>query len=198
MELYIFDFDDTLALTDSKVRVVRNGKDIFMSSRDFAHFQVKDSDTIDFSDFSRANGTLIKDTADQMLKMMNEGQDVYIVTARSVAEPVEEWLQSEIGQAPEIIATSGSAGKGPWLQRQLQSKSYDRVVVYEDCRNNIRSLKEVVEGFNSQNGTSIVYNAMCILPDQSITQVESRWRSENLITEWDFREITRNFLRKTW
>ena len=92
MELYIFDFDDTLALTDSKVRVVRNGKDIFMSSRDFAHFQVKDTDTIDFSDFSRANGTLIKDTADKMLKMMNEGQDVYIVTAR----PDRDWETSKI------------------------------------------------------------------------------------------------------
>ena len=78
MDLYIFDFDDTLALTDSKVRIVRDGKDILMSSRDFAYFQVKSSDEIDFSDFSRAQGTLIKDTADIMLKMMKQGEDVYL------------------------------------------------------------------------------------------------------------------------
>ena len=198
MDLYIFDFDDTLALTDSRVRVVRGGKDMFMSSRDFAHFQVRSTDTIDFSEFSKANGTLIKDTANKMLEMMKQGEDVFIVTARSVAEPVEDWLNGEIGQCPPVIATSGSEGKIPWLENQLTKQQYDKVVVYEDCRKNIRNLKDVIEQFNSQNGTSIVYNAMCILPDQSITQVESRWRSENLITEWDFREITRNFLRKTW
>lgn len=198
MELYIFDFDDTLALTDSKVRIERDGKEIFMSSRDFAHFQVKTTDIIDFSDFSRANGTLIKDTADIMQQKIKQGEDVYIVTARSVAKPVEDWLTGEIGGSPPVIATSGSAGKIPWLEDQLAQNAYDKVVVYEDCRKNIRNLKRVIEAFNSQNGTSIVYNAMCILPDQSITQLESRWRSENLITEADFREITRNFLRKMW
>ena len=198
MELYIFDFDDTLALTDSKVRIVRDGKDILMSSRDFAYFQVLPTDEIDFSDFSRARGTLIKDTADVMLEKMKQGEDVYIVTARAVAKPVEDWLTNEIGQCPPVVATSGSEGKVPWLENQLSQKSYDKVVVYEDCRKNIRNLKEAIEKFNSQNGSSIVYNAMCILPDQSITQLESRWRSENLITEGDFRQITRDFLRKVW
>ena len=198
MDLYIFDFDDTLALTDSKVRIVRDGKDILMSSRDFAYFQVLPTDEIDFSDFSRARGTLIKDTADVMLEKMKQGEDVYIVTARAVAKPVEDWLTNEIGQCPPVVATSGSEGKVPWLENQLSQKSYDKVVVYEDCRKNIRNLKEAIEKFNSQNGSSIVYNAMCILPDQSITQLESRWRSENLITEGDFRQITRDFLRKVW
>ena len=198
MDLYIFDFDDTLALTDSKVRIVRDGNDILMSSRDFALFPIRPDDIIDFSDFSRARGTLIKDTSDVMLQKMKQGEDVYIVTARAVATPVEDWLTSEIGQCPPVVATSGSEGKIPWLENQLRAQSYDKVVVYEDCRKNIRNLKDVVLQFNSQNGTSIVYNAMCILPDQSITQLESRWRSENLITEGDFRQITRDFLRKTW
>ena len=33
-------------------------------------------------------------------------------------------------------------------------------------------------------------------PDASMIKAESRWRPENLITEWDYREITKNFLRK--
>ena len=124
MDLYIFDFDDTLAMTDSQVRVIRGGQTISMSSREFATFPVKKTDEIDFSDFSRANGTLIKDTADMMLKKMTEGEDVYIVTARSVAKPVEEWLTNEIGKCPPVIATAGSAGKVPWLEGRLEDKSY--------------------------------------------------------------------------
>ena len=198
MDLYIFDFDDTLAMTDSQVRVIRNGKDFLMSSREFATFPVEKDDEIDFSDFSRANGTLIKDTVDVMVEKMSDGEDVYIVTARAVAPPVEEWLTNEIGKCPPVVATAGSAGKVPWLENQLSQKSYGKVVVYEDCRKNIRSLKECVELFNQKNGTSIVYNAMCILPNQSIVQLESRWRSENLLNEGDFRQITRDFLRKVW
>ena len=198
MDLYIFDFDDTLAMTDSQVRVIRGDQIISMSSREFATFPVRKSDEIDFSDFSRANGTLIKDTADMMLKKMTEGEDVYIVTARSVAKPVEDWLTNEIGRCPPVIATAGSAGKVPWLEGRLEDKSYGRVVVYEDCRKNIRALKDVVELHNDKNGTSIVYSAMCILPDQSIVKLESRWRSENVLNDSDFRGITRDFIRKLW
>ena len=199
MDLYIFDFDDTLAVTDSMVVVYRNGKELRMTSREFAKFDYNPAtDELDFGDFSRAQGTLIKDTVHVMNDMIAKGEDVYIVTARAIAEPVEKWLSTEIPQVPPIIPTAGSQGKRPWLLKQLMLKKYDRVVVYEDCTHNIRDLKEAVEEHNASQGESVFYNAMCILPDNTIQQVESRWRSENLLTEWDFRQITRNFIRKTW
>ena len=198
MDLFIFDFDDTLAITDSRVRVVRNGQDIWMTSREFAHFPVTSTDIIDFGDFGRAQGTLIKATVDEMQHQMDHGQDVFIVTARAVAKPVEDWLSEELGRHPPIVATAGSSGKRPWLMQQLAQKDYERVVVYEDCNKNIRDLKEAVEVFNQQNGTDVVYAAMCILEDQQVVQVESHWKPENLLTEWDFRATVRNFIRKTW
>tara|TARA_B100000989_G_scaffold296937_1_gene281313 strand:+ start:1095 stop:1694 length:600 start_codon:yes stop_codon:yes gene_type:complete len=199
MDLYIFDFDDTLAITDSRVRVIRNGKELTMTSREFAKFDYNPgTDELDFGDFSRAQGTLIKDTVETMVDMMNKGEDVYIVTARSIADPVREWLSTEIQKVPPIVATSGSSGKRPWLINHLSKNNYERVVVYEDCTHNIRDLKEAVEEHNANTGGSVQYSAMCILPNQSIQQVENRWRPESLITEWDFREITKNFLRKTW
>ena len=198
MDLYIFDFDDTLAITNSQVRVIRNGQDIFMTSREFAQFPYNPAiDELDFGDFGRAEGTLIKDTVDIMNKLIANGEDVHIVTARAIAEPVKEWLSTEIPNVPPIVPTAGSSGKRPWLLRQLTKKNYDRVVVYEDCTHNIRDLKEAVEEHNSSKKQSVLYSAMCILPNNTIQQIESRWRPENLLTEQDFREITRNFLRKT-
>ena len=199
MDLYIFDFDDTLAITDSQVRVIRNGTDIFMSSREFAKFPYDPkTDELDFGDFGRASGTLIKDTIIIMNELIANGEDVHIVTARSIAEPVKDWLETEIPKVPPIVPTSGSSGKRPWLLKKLKENNYDRVVVYEDCTHNIRDLKEAVEEHNTKENQSVLYSAMCILPNNTIQQVESRWRSENLLTEWDFREITKNFLRKTW
>ena len=200
MDLYIFDFDDTLAITDSRVRIERDGKDIWMTSREFADFPILEGDYIDFDDFKRAKGTLIKATAKEMEKAMdNVGEaNVFIVTARSVGEPVRDWLLSEIGRSPEVVATEGGANKRPWLMKQLASHLYDRVIVYEDCTHNIRDLKEAVLAYNKEYDKNVHYSAMCILPDQSSIKLESYWRSENLITEWDFREITKNFLRKVW
>mgnify|MGYP000548192744 CR=1 FL=1 len=52
MDLYIFDFDDTLAITDSRVKVIRSGEEILMTSREFAHFPFNPStDSLDFGDF---------------------------------------------------------------------------------------------------------------------------------------------------
>jgi len=201
MELYIFDFDDTLAITDSRVKIVMkaSGEEILMTSREFAHYPFNPSTMdVDFGDFARADGTLIKATIEIMQQAILDGADVHIVTARSVAPPVKQFLEKELGMSPPVVATAGSAGKSPWLTNRLRTGEYDRVVVFEDCEKNIRSLKQTVEDFNLETDSSIGYSAMCILHDQSMVQRESRWRREDLLNEWDFRKMTRNFLRKTW
>lgn len=201
MELYIFDFDDTLAITDSRVKIIMktSNEEILMTSREFAHYPFNPTTMdVDFGDFARADGTLIKATIEIMQQAILDGADVHIVTARAVASPVKQFLEKEIGMSPPVVATAGSAGKSPWLTSRLSSGEYDRVVVFEDCEKNIRSLKQTVEDFNSDTGSSVEYSAMCILHDQSMVQKESRWRREDLLNEWDFRKMTRNFLRKTW
>ena len=194
MDLYIFDFDDTLAITDSRVKVIRDGEEILMTSREFAHFPFNPTtDSLDFGDFSRAEGTLIKATVEEMRDAMDNSADVFIVTARDMARPVEQFLKKELGQYPPVVATAGSAGKSPWLTDKLQSGQYTRVIVYEDCEKNIRSLKDIADSFGVQ------YTAMCILPDQSMVKKESKWILEDsLLNENDFRDIVKKFLQKTW
>jgi len=201
MDLFIFDFDDTLAITDSRVKVIEKDtqKETMMTSREFAYYPFNPSEMdVDFSDFARANGTLIKDTVEMMQQAMLDGADVFIVTARSIAEPVTRFLESQLIKAPPVIATAGSEGKSPWLASKLEQNHYDRVIVYEDCEKNIRSLKNTVLAFNAATEKSVQYSGMCIQPDQTVVQKESRWRSELILNEDDFRNITRNFLQKTW
>jgi hypothetical protein len=194
MDLYIFDFDDTLAITDSRVKVIRGGEEILMTSREFAHFPFNPTtDSLDFGDFSRAEGTLIKATVEEMRNAIDNGADVFIVTARSVAGPVEQFLKQELGNHPPVIATAGSEKKSLWLSDKLRSGQYTRVVVYEDCEKNIRLLRDVAQEFNIQ------YSAMCIMPNQQMVQKESRWRLEDsLLNENNFRNITKEFLKKVW
>ena len=65
--LYIFDFDDTLAMTASHVRVMRlDGTTDRLDSRQFAEYRAADGDELDFSEFTEASGTLIQNTVDEM------------------------------------------------------------------------------------------------------------------------------------
>lgn len=178
--LYIFDFDDTLAMTDSHVRVIRaNGQVDRLDSREFAKYRSMPGEELDFSEFTRASGSLIDSTVQEMQSAIQQyGIDnVYIVTARAEGDPVYEFLSSFRMNVPEVVATSGSAGKAPWLTRTLLTGDYSQVIVYEDCRKNIKMLKDVVEAYNEELSKDVQYSAVCILPDGSQELIESKIRN---------------------
>jgi hypothetical protein len=166
--LYIFDFDDTLATTNSQVRVVHsNGSVTRLDSRAFAMYEESPGEELDFSEFEQASGKLILDTISAMDHAINQSgiENVFIVTARSTTGPVREFLSSMGIKVPAVIATTGSPGKAVWLANQLESNNYDVVFVYEDCRKNITMLEDVVKTHNKKLGKDIIYSAVCILPD---------------------------------
>lgn len=178
--LYIFDFDDTLAMTNSAVRVISsNGQVRRLDSREFAKYRYQAGDQLDFSEFTRAEGTLIDNTVQEMQSAITRyGIDnVFIVTARAEDQPVFDFLDSFNLVVPKVVATEGSAGKAPWLSRTLILGNYDKVIVYEDCRKNIKMLKDVVEAYNEELNRDVTYSAICILPDGSQKIIESQTRN---------------------
>ena len=60
--LFIFDFDDTIARTDSKVFLIRNGEKVEMDSPTFAKYEYQEGDKLDFSDFNRVDADIIPQT----------------------------------------------------------------------------------------------------------------------------------------
>lgn len=175
--LYIFDFDDTLALTNSHVRVIKSdGRIDRLDSREFAAYRPAPGDSLDFSEFTEASGTLIDDTVEAMEHAIDAHgiENVFIVTARSDPDPVSDFLISMDVSSPEVVATAGSPGKATWLTRKLVQNDYEAVYVYEDCRKNISMLKDIVEIFNEDSGRPPVdYRAICILPSGKQEIVEN-------------------------
>ena len=177
--LYIFDFDDTLAMTNSHVRVIRiDGTIDRMDSRQFAKYRYEDGDQLDFSEFTKAEGKLIDGTVQALEDAISESGigNVYIVTARAEADPVEKFLEAMNVSVPEVVATAGSEGKATWLTGQLTMNDYDTVMVYEDCRKNITMLNDIVEAYNEELGKNVRYKAICILPGGSQEIVENLLR----------------------
>ena len=81
--LFVFDFDDTIARTDSKVFLIRNNEKINMDSDEFASYHYQQGDELDFSDFNRVEGNIIPHTLAILDDAMTKGHKVVIVTARS-------------------------------------------------------------------------------------------------------------------
>ena len=171
--LYIFDFDDTLALTDSTVSVKKaDGTELSLNSREFAKYREEPGDKLDFSGFmSVPGGSLIRSTVDQLESAVSSHgmKSVYIVTARSLPskESVRKFLADNGVTVPRIVTTEGSAGKADWLRSMLITGNYESVHVFEDCTKNIDMLAQVIEEFNQEfqalGYSEVSYHPTCIV-----------------------------------
>jgi hypothetical protein len=179
MELYIYDFDDTLALSDSRVEVRRKGGQLkILNSREFAKYVHEPGDEVDFSQFTRAQGEVIWNVArDFRRNHKDPNKDVFIVTARQHAQPVKEFLERVLQLSGiVVIATSGSAGKVPWLEYQLDLKPYTDVYIYEDCMANLEALSDVIEQYNFELPRTVPpirSHLYCVLEDKAVVTLEN-------------------------
>jgi acid phosphatase class B len=165
--LFVFDFDDTIARTDSKVFLVRNGEKISMDSDEFASYHYQQGDELDFSDFNRVEGNIIPHTLAILDDAMTKGHKVVIVTARApgAIEGIKQFFRQNGINPPDIYATAGSEGKPPVLRDLLAQEQYGRVIVYEDCRKNIESLKPVADEMG------VPYTAICVEKNAQMRKV---------------------------
>lgn len=171
--LYIFDFDDTLALTDSTVTVHKDdGTELELNSREFAKYREEPGDELDFSGFlSVPGGSLIQPTVDSMEAAIAQHgiRSVYIVTARNFdsRDSVMKFLDDNGVTVPKVVTTEGSAGKAEWLRSMLITGDFNAVHVFEDCTKNINMLQAVVEEFNVEfknlGYSGVDYHPTCIV-----------------------------------
>ena len=165
--LFVFDFDDTIARSDSKVFLGRDNERIEMDSARFADYQYQEGDEMDFSDFNRVDAEIIPNTLAILDAEMAKGHKIVIVTARppGAIEGIKTFFRQNGMTPPDIYATSGSANKPAVLKDLLEQGSYGRVIVYEDCRKNIESLKPVADEMG------IPYTAICVEKNAQMRKV---------------------------
>ena len=148
--LHIFDFDDTLVRSDSMIRITHadNSHEI-LSSEEYSTYVEKPGDKFDFSDFDAypPNAQIIEEVfAELRAAIALDGPGaVVILTARSNAEPVRDFLSDNNIKGIEIktTGTANSMAKARYILDRLKNEDFDEVRVFED--NTIRTIQKVIE-----------------------------------------------------
>ena len=156
-KLVIFDIDDTLVHTQTKVHVIKDGKVIkSLNSHDFTHYKLQPGESFDFGDFANAREFFIN--AKPIIPMMNQlkrdiatGNKVVMVTARSDFNDRELFLDTfrKYGidmDKVHVYRAGNMVGKIPTEERKkiiiknlLDKNNYTKTIMYDDAIPNLHA-----------------------------------------------------------
>ena len=146
-KLRVFDFDDTLVKSNSKVFLVRNGKRKTMTPGEFAIYKKKPGDEFDFSEFDRVI------EPKQIKSMFRVFKNIYkasgnrrltILTARAAYKPVRKFLK-DVGFNDVYVVALGDANpqkKADWIEGQIKL-GYDDILFLDDSPKNVKVVKNL-------------------------------------------------------
>ena len=145
---FVFDFDDTLATTTARIKVMDGaGLVTHVQPRDFSNFKLNVGEYFDFTEFR--DDRFIKDADPTFLmylaqEVSEEDQDVYILTAREddSADAIQSFLASYNVNAKTIHCVGGTQKNIPQKKREMLltiMAKYDKIYYYDDSSDNIES-----------------------------------------------------------
>lgn len=150
--LVIFDFDDTLFRSGAMVGVQKPGQQKkYLSSHEYATYVPEEGDEFDYEQFAvyPPKPEPIDQSTDQLRGAVRSHglRNVVILTARANPAPVKQVL-TNFGMPPVEVLAIGSSNpehKADEVERLVDEMGYERVVVYEDSKNNIGAIRRRVK-----------------------------------------------------
>jgi hypothetical protein len=166
--LWIFDFDDTLAVDKSTVDVLDKdtGKIVHsLSSEKFKSYKLKDSERFDFEGHANKemNADPIPATLKIMRRVMGRGGRTVILTGRVRGAGVEKYLR-DMGINIEVVAIGKMSGgshegiaraKRDWIAGEID-KGYNDIEVFDDNALNIQYIKTLADPGNVRLRTRLI------------------------------------------
>jgi HAD superfamily hydrolase (TIGR01509 family) len=149
--LRIFDFDDTLVKTKSFIYITHsNGKKSKLTPAQYATYTEKPGDVYDFSDFEQVKQPEeIKRITNVLRKVVQSSKEpVYILTARSAAQPIKQYLKDIGINSNKInvvaLASNNPKDKADWIEDMIDNAGYDDIYFADDSQKNVDAAKQML------------------------------------------------------
>ncbi len=160
-KLRVFDFDDTLATTTSKVKLTQaDGSKRNLTPDEFATYELQPGESYDeetaFIEFADVrDGEEIRQIANILRNVVDagtEGRKIAILTARSAEaqQPIANFLE-EIGvdsSKVEIMTLSSTdpQDKKDWIKREIQAGA-DDIEFFDDSQDNVAAVESLKDDY---------------------------------------------------
>jgi hypothetical protein len=153
--LYVFDFDDTLIKSTSKIRVkTKTGKVIELSAAESSVYNPQPGDQFDYSAFhSKVEATPVSWTMKMLSRVYLElGPDnVVILTARGNGTVVKDFMNDLGFSDIEIVALGTDAADTPiakasWISARLDNK-LQNVEFFDDSYKNVAAVRKLKQSY---------------------------------------------------
>jgi len=159
-KLVIFDIDDTLVNTQTKVHVIKDNEVIkSLNSHDFTHYKLQPGEEFDFGDFRNAREFFEKSKPiipmmNQLKRDINTGNKVVMVTARADFDDKELFLDTfrkygvdmgrvHVYRAGNIKGGTTEDRKKLIIKSLLDKDNYSKAIMYDDAKPNLHSFIEL-------------------------------------------------------
>ena len=164
-KLVIFDIDDTLVHTQTKVQVVKDGRAIkALNSHDFTHYKLQPGESFDFENFRNAreffhNSKPIIPMMNQLKQDIATGNKVVMVTARADFDDRELFLDTfrkygvdmnkvHVYRAGNMTGKIQTEEKKKIIIRKLLDQGqYTKAIMYDDAVPNLESFVELKDEY---------------------------------------------------
>lgn len=150
--LFVSDFDDTLAQTDSKIFLTRNGERTEMDPAAFAVYDERPGDQFDFSEFDELiNPKPIQRFVKLLKQAVGRADKIAVLTARRHTRPVAQFLKMHGITSGVSIAALGDANpekKAAYIRKHMRD-GYSRVAFIDDSPKNVEAVKRLRAEFPS-------------------------------------------------
>lgn len=152
-EVNVFDFDDTLVRTNSRIYLkTEDGEIDALTPHEYATYEPQPGDTFDFSDFE---DVLNPEPIMHMLLKIRlairdlGNENVFVLTARGYDEPIRKFLESVGVKGIRIVAlgTSDPEAKAETIRQEIRSRNLNTVKFYDDSAKNIAAVKGIRDEF---------------------------------------------------
>lgn len=150
-KLWIFDFDDTLVMSDSVTHVTAaDGRKFDLTPAQFALYERQPGDVFDYSDFKRLINPRPIAWMNAIFRRVyaSHGREkVTILSARCVPDPIIEYLDSiQLDDIEVVTVDSGSPIlKMAWVIEAIRTRKLEEVVFFDDSPKNAQAIAQIRE-----------------------------------------------------
>tara|TARA_B110000971_G_scaffold155943_1_gene159339 strand:+ start:2967 stop:3521 length:555 start_codon:yes stop_codon:yes gene_type:complete len=161
-KIFIFDADDTLVITDAKIRVCDEaGKSCFeLSPEEFNSYQHDPKHILNFDDFKSLEimkaGKLIQKYLDVLAREYKKGNAIGVITARDDQDMIYTWLKEHVGfhvkkefiwaiNDPKLGLTGNIAKRKKDAFQWFIDQGYTDLTFFDDDKANIKIIKDLAK-----------------------------------------------------